>query len=87
LRRGIRTSTCRPERAASHIIRFAKHGDVNIRHAVAFGLGAVDTPEAQEVLLKLMTDQDADVRNWATFGVGQQSDVDKDQVRAALVVP
>jgi HEAT repeat protein len=72
--------------AASHIIPFAKHGDVNIRHAVAFGLGAVDTPEAQEVLLKLMTDQDADVRNWATFGVGQQSDVDTDQVRAALVV-
>lgn len=71
-------------RAASHIIPFANHGDDNIRHAVAFGLGAVDMPEAQEVLLRLMTDRDADVRNWATFGIGQQSDVDTDQIRAAL---
>jgi len=73
-------------RAASHIIPFADHRDDNIRHAVAFGLGAVDTPEAQEVLLKLMTDRNADVRNWATFGIGQQSDVDTDQIRAALAV-
>ena len=74
------------ERAASHIIPFAKHADDNIRHAVAFGLGAVDTPEAQKALLMLMTDRDPDVRNWATFGIGQQSDVDTDQTRAALAV-
>lgn len=47
---------------------------------------AVDTPEAQEALLMLMTDRDPDVRNWAIFGIGQQSDVDTDQTRAALAV-
>jgi HEAT repeat protein len=62
------------EWAASHIIPFAKHGDVNIRHAVAFGLGAVDTPEAQEVLLKLMTDRDADVRYEGIIGLGRRRD-------------
>lgn len=74
------------ERAASQIIPLAKHEDENIRHAVACGLGAVDTPEAQEVLLMLMTDRDPDVRNWATFGIGRQSDVDTDQIRAALAI-
>ncbi len=71
-------------RAAPHIIPFADHEDDDIRHAVAFALGAVDTSEAQEVLLKLMEDRDAEVRNWATFGLGQQSDADTDQIRAAL---
>ena len=71
-------------RAASHIIPFADHGDDNIRHAVAFGLGAVDTWEAQQTLLHLMTDRDPDVRNWATFGIGQLTNVDTDQIRAAL---
>jgi HEAT repeat protein len=73
-----------PLRAAPHIIPFADHEDDDIRHAVAFGLGAVDTPAAQEVLLKLMEDRDAEVRSWATFGLGQQSDADTDQIRAAL---
>jgi HEAT repeat protein len=51
---------------------------------VAFGLGAVDTPEAREVLLKLIEDRDAEVRNWATFGLGRQNDADTDQIPAAL---
>lgn len=71
-------------RAAVHIIPFADHRDDDIRHAMAFGLGAVDAPKAQEVLLKLMKDRDPDVRNWATFGIGQQSDADTEQTRAAL---
>jgi HEAT repeat protein len=71
-------------RAAPHIIPFADHDDDDIRHAVAFGLGAVDTCEANAILLKLMSDRDAEVRNWATFGLGQQSDTDTDQIRAAL---
>ncbi|MBD8641658.1 MULTISPECIES: HEAT repeat domain-containing protein [unclassified Sphingomonas] len=73
-------------RAAAHIIPFADHWDDNIRHAVAFGLGAVDTQEARQALLKLMTDCEPDVRNWATFGIGQLTDVDTDQIRAALAV-
>ena len=71
-------------RAAPHIIPFADHEDDDIRHNVAVGLGAVDTREAESVLLKLMTDRDANVRNWATFGVGQQRDSDTYEIRAAL---
>lgn len=71
-------------RAAAHIIPFANHGDDNIRYAVAFALGAVDTLQANETLLVLMGDRDSEVRNWATFGLGQQSEADTDEIRRAL---
>jgi HEAT repeat protein len=71
-------------RGSVHVIPFAGHENDDIRHAVAFGLGGVDAPEAHEALLTLMQDRDADVRNWATFGIGQQCDVDTDQIRGAL---
>jgi HEAT repeat protein len=73
-----------PSRAAPYIIPFADHDWDNIRYAVAFALGAVDSVEAHATLLSLMTDRDPEVRNWATFGLGQQSDTDSDAIRQAL---
>lgn len=73
-------------RAAPHIAPLATHLNDDIREAVAFGLNAVDTSEAHDVLLQLMRDRSADVRNWATFGIARQSDIDNSNVRAALVV-
>jgi HEAT repeat protein len=72
------------QRAAPLILPFADHPDDQIRYAVAFALGGVDTAEVTAVLLKLMTDRDADVRNWATFGVGHQIESDSDESRSAL---
>ncbi len=72
-------------RAAPHVIPFVSHLDDNIRYAVAVALCAVDTSEAHMTLLVLMRDRDAEVRNWATFGLGQQSEADSDQIREALV--
>jgi HEAT repeat protein len=71
-------------RAAPYIIPLADHEDDDIRHNVAVGLAAVDTREAESVLLRLMNDRDADVRNWATFGIGQQRDSDTDEIRSAF---
>jgi HEAT repeat protein len=72
------------DRAAVSIRRFATHSNDSIRYAVAGALGAVDSIEANETLLLLMNDHDADVRNWATFGLGQQSDADSGEIREAL---
>jgi HEAT repeat protein len=71
-------------RAAPHIIPFAQHEHGNIRYAVAFALGGIDTAEAIDTLLALMKDADAEVRNWSTFGLGQLSDADTDGIRTAL---
>ncbi|MCJ8159892.1 HEAT repeat domain-containing protein [Sphingomonas sp. LaA6.9] len=71
-------------KAAPHVLPFANHQDDNIRYAAAFALGAVNTPDAIAALLMLMGDGDDEVRNWATFGVGQQSEADSEEIRAAL---
>ncbi len=71
--------------AAPHIAPLANHLNDDIREAVAFGLNGVDTSKAHEVLLKLMRDRNTDVRNWATFGIARQSDIDNSDVRSALV--
>jgi len=72
------------ERATPHILPFADHADEGIRLAVAQALGTIDMPASQRALLKLMRDVDPDVRNWATFGMGQLSEADTDEIREAL---
>lgn len=71
-------------RAAAHILSFGNHPDENLRYAVAFALCGVDGEEAIDALLALAGDRDGDVRNWATFGLGQQSDADTPKIREAL---
>lgn len=70
--------------AAPHIAPLATHLNDDIREAVAFGLNGADSSEAHDALLKLMRDRSPDVRNWATFGIARQSDIDNSDIRSAL---
>lgn len=72
------------DEAAPHIVRFGAHPAADIRYAVAFALGGVARGDAIDALVTLTSDSDGDVRNWAVFGVGQQSDADSPQIREAL---
>lgn len=66
------------------LVALRHHEDPGVREAVVFGLLCQEAPEAVEALIELSRDTDGDVRNWATFGLGSQIDVDTPEVRAAL---
>ena len=62
-----------------------EHPDDGVRHAVVFGLLGQDDDLAVTTLVELSRDAVADVRDWATFGLGTQIDRDDEQVRDALL--
>jgi HEAT repeat protein len=64
--------------------RLSKHSDPEIRHGVVFCLLGHDDPKAVETLIELSKDEDAYVRDWATFGLGTQIDLDTQAIRDAL---
>lgn len=59
-----------------------------VREAVAgapiMSCGGDLSTEAVAALIRLMRDVDADVRDWATFALGTQSNLDGDEIRDAL---
>ena len=62
----------------------SSHSD-RVRHSVAWCLGPREDALARATLITLSRDVDADVRDWATFGLGNLSDVDSPEIRQALV--
>lgn len=67
------------------IIQYQSHRDSNVRFSVACALGSFpNDPRSAECLLLLMKDADEEVRDWATFGLGVQGDLDSVEIRDAL---
>lgn len=56
--------------ATEVLLTASKCADAHIRLAVAYGLAGTERSEAIEALIRLTTDEDDEVRNWATFGLG-----------------
>lgn len=75
-------------RALPTVLSFAGHAETGVRLAVAQSLYAVagdpPAPDAVAALLALMRDDDPDIRDWATFGLGSQLEVDTPEIRQAL---
>jgi HEAT repeat protein len=77
------------QRALEQLLRHSHHPDRDIRFAVAVALpaclaeGVMSSETA--ALLRLMEDQDEEVRDWATFGVGTLLEIDGPEIRDALV--
>jgi hypothetical protein len=68
------------------ILTYQNHPDEGVRFAVACALGCYpDDPQSIQGLLKLTSDPDADVRDWAVFGLGVQGDTDSPEIRDALL--
>ena len=68
------------------ILRYRDHPDEDVRFAVACALGCFpNDPQSVDGLLKLTSDTDADVRDWAVFGLGVQGGADSPEIREALL--
>lgn len=71
------------------IFPLALHPRAEVRLAVAFAVATISpqplVPEARGALIRLSQDEEPEVRDWATFGLGTLSDADGPDVRAALL--
>jgi len=67
------------------ILPFSYHPDNDVRYGLAFSLGCfADDERTVSTLIKLMSDKDSEVRDWATFGLGGLGDFDSPKIREAL---
>jgi len=67
------------------IVEHRLHPSADVRLAVASALGDfANDPRAIDTLVSLMQDVDEDVRDWATFSLGVQGDLDSEEIRNAL---
>jgi len=71
------------------VLPFAGHECAEVRLAVAFAIATIGpelvAPEARAVLIRLSRDDECEVRDWATFGLGTLCAADGPDVRAALL--
>lgn len=63
---------------------YVEHPDPRVRYGVTHALLGQDDARAIDLLIRLTTDRDADVRDWATFGIGTLSELDTPEIRGAL---
>jgi HEAT repeat protein len=67
------------------MLPFSYHPDRDIRFALAFALGCFpDDERTVSTMLRLMSDKDSEVRDWATFGIGVLGDFDSSRIRDTL---
>jgi HEAT repeat protein len=67
------------------MLALVEHPDEEVRFGVVFSLLGNETESAVTALIQLSRDHDADVRDWATFGLGTLLDVNTSEVQAALL--
>jgi len=74
----------RDPRAIPALVDLRAHPETSVRFGVVFGLSGHDSQEAIDGLIELSADTDEDVRDWATFGLGQLIETNTPAIRAAL---
>lgn len=72
-------------RAVELLAPLAQHPDADVRLGVVHGISRQRDALAITTLIDLSRDEDEDVRDWATFGLGSMVDTDTPAIRAALL--
>ena len=60
------------------------HPAIIVRWGVAHGISRHNDPTAIQTLIELSADEDDEIRDWATFGLGSLIDADTPEIRDAL---
>lgn len=68
----------------ARLVELADHPLSEVRYGVSYGLAGQDEADAVDALVRLSKDADRDVRDWATFALGSQTDLDIPELREAL---
>jgi HEAT repeat protein len=71
--------------AEPRLLPLLGHESADVRYGLAVALLTIESDLAVNMLIHLSEDSDTDVRNWATFGLGSQIDMDSEEIRDALL--
>lgn len=70
--------------SVARVCTMADHSHEDIRYSVAYCLGNRKDAQSRATLVELSKDDDHEVRDWATFGLGTLCDTDSPAIRDAL---
>ncbi len=71
-------------RVVREIVFLANHNSSQVRFGAVYALSGCKQPLAIKTLIKLSADVSKEVRDWATFGLGSQIDLNTPAIRRAL---
>lgn len=71
-------------RAVEKLCQLAKHPNFQVRNGVVFSLSGCEHSKAIQTMIALCKDESDLVRDWATFGLGSQIELDTPEIRAVL---
>lgn len=72
------------EERINTICRYHSHRSATVRFSLTLALCGVSNGNAIDTLILLSRDKDIDVRDWATFGIGSDTNADSSTIREAL---
>ncbi|MEQ1695997.1 MAG: HEAT repeat domain-containing protein [Hyphomicrobiaceae bacterium] len=70
--------------AIEALLLLVDHSPVEMRRAVVHGLSCLDDRRATDALIRLCSDEDAYVVDWASFGLAEQCIIDYPELRRLL---
>ncbi|MFT4511395.1 MAG: HEAT repeat protein [Planctomycetota bacterium] len=70
--------------SVAQVCSMAGHREEDIRYSVAYCLGNREDEQSRATLVDLSKDEDHEVRDWATYGLGTLCDTDSPAIRDAL---
>jgi HEAT repeat protein len=82
---GIALGHLKDPRAPELLATLSNHSSADVRLGVVYGISGLESQEAVKLLIRLSSDEDDAVRDWATFGLGSMTDFDSAELRAALM--